>query len=147
MGPLQKRIGGSICPQGQTLPPPSLPASSSFSTALPCLLAIMEVAVLCFEFLPNCPEQLLEVKGGTKRVRAPPECPLSHPQVSLPGTNCACLRAVLEFLYTGLFVPSPDLDAMELLVLTNRLCLTRLQALTGESLWGFPLGQRSASGH
>ncbi|KAL7975876.1 hypothetical protein Chor_011791 [Crotalus horridus] len=51
-------------------------------------------------------------------------------EVSLPGTNCACLRAVLEFLYTGLFVPSPDLDAMELLVLTNRLCLTRLQALT-----------------
>ncbi|XP_033017048.1 rho-related BTB domain-containing protein 2-like [Lacerta agilis] len=51
-------------------------------------------------------------------------------EVSLPGTNCACLRAVLEFLYTGLFVPTPDLDAMELLVLTNRLCLTRLQALT-----------------
>ncbi|XP_070804283.1 rho-related BTB domain-containing protein 2-like isoform X2 [Pituophis catenifer annectens] len=51
-------------------------------------------------------------------------------EVSLPGTNCACLRAVLEFLYTELFVPSPDLDAMELLVLTNRLCLTRLQALT-----------------
>ncbi|XP_063165720.1 rho-related BTB domain-containing protein 2-like isoform X2 [Candoia aspera] len=51
-------------------------------------------------------------------------------EVSLPGTNCACLRAVLEFLYTDLFVPSPDLDAMELLVLTNRLCLTRLQALT-----------------
>lgn len=57
---------------------------------------------------------------------------LCSPQVSLPGTNCACLRAVLEFLYTGLFVPSPDLDAMELLVLTNRLCLSRLQALTGE---------------
>uniref|UniRef100_A0A670JQK6 BTB domain-containing protein n=1 Tax=Podarcis muralis TaxID=64176 RepID=A0A670JQK6_PODMU len=51
-------------------------------------------------------------------------------EVALPGTNCACLRAVLEFLYTGLFVPTPDLDAMELLVLTNRLCLTRLQALT-----------------
>ncbi|XP_062991906.1 rho-related BTB domain-containing protein 2-like [Elgaria multicarinata webbii] len=51
-------------------------------------------------------------------------------EVSLPGTNVACLRAVLEFLYTGLFVPGPDLDAMELLVLTNRLCLTRLQALT-----------------
>ncbi|XP_060103214.1 rho-related BTB domain-containing protein 2-like [Heteronotia binoei] len=51
-------------------------------------------------------------------------------EVSLPGTNCACLRAVLEFLYTGLFVPSAELDAMELLVLTDRLCLTRLQALT-----------------
>ncbi|XP_026549362.1 rho-related BTB domain-containing protein 2-like isoform X2 [Notechis scutatus] len=54
-------------------------------------------------------------------------------EVSLPGTNCACLRAVLEFLYTELFVPSPDLDAMELLELTNRLCLTRLQALTVRS--------------
>ncbi|XP_015275262.1 PREDICTED: rho-related BTB domain-containing protein 2-like [Gekko japonicus] len=51
-------------------------------------------------------------------------------EVSLPGTNRACLRAVLEFLYTGLFVPSADLDAMELLVLTDRLCLSRLQALT-----------------
>ncbi|XP_072858327.2 rho-related BTB domain-containing protein 2 isoform X2 [Pogona vitticeps] len=51
-------------------------------------------------------------------------------EVSLPGTNSACLRAVLEFLYTGHFVPTPDLDATELLVLTNRLCLTRLQALT-----------------
>ncbi|XP_044285504.1 rho-related BTB domain-containing protein 2-like [Varanus komodoensis] len=51
-------------------------------------------------------------------------------EVPLPGTNRACLRAVLEFLYTGLFVPRPDLDAMELLVLTNRLCLSRLQALT-----------------
>ncbi|XP_066488651.1 rho-related BTB domain-containing protein 2-like [Tiliqua scincoides] len=51
-------------------------------------------------------------------------------EVSLPGTNCACLRAVLEFLYMGFLVPTPDLDAMELLVLTNRLCLTRLQALT-----------------
>ncbi|KYO45572.1 rho-related BTB domain-containing protein 2 [Alligator mississippiensis] len=51
-------------------------------------------------------------------------------EVSLPGTNCACLRAVLEFLYTGVFTPTPDLDAMDLLVLTNRLCLPRLQALT-----------------
>lgn len=55
------------------------------------------------------------------------------PQVSLPGTNCACLRAVLDFLYTGAFTPTPDLDAMELLILTNRLCLPRLQALTGEA--------------
>ncbi|XP_069711051.1 rho-related BTB domain-containing protein 2-like [Phaenicophaeus curvirostris] len=51
-------------------------------------------------------------------------------EVSLPGTNCACLRAVLDFLYTGVFTPAPDLDAMELLVLANRLCLPRLQALT-----------------
>ncbi|NXL68925.1 RHBT1 protein, partial [Chordeiles acutipennis] len=51
-------------------------------------------------------------------------------EVSLPGTNCACLRAVLDFLYTGVFTPTPDLDAMELLILTNRLCLPRLQALT-----------------
>lgn len=54
-------------------------------------------------------------------------------QVSLPGTNCACLRAVLDFLYTGVFTPTPDLDAMELLILTDRLCLPRLQALTGET--------------
>ncbi|KAG6930019.1 Rho Related BTB Domain Containing 2-like [Chelydra serpentina] len=51
-------------------------------------------------------------------------------EVSLPGTKCACLRAVLEFLYTGHFTPTPDLDAMDLLILTNRLCLPRLQALT-----------------
>lgn len=61
---------------------------------------------------------------------AVPRAPV--PQVSLPGTNCACLRAVLDFLYTGVFTPTPDLDAMELLILTNRLCLPRLQALTGE---------------
>ncbi|XP_030306376.1 rho-related BTB domain-containing protein 2-like [Calypte anna] len=51
-------------------------------------------------------------------------------EVSLPGTSCSCLRAVLDFLYTGVFTPTPDLDAMELLILTNRLCLPRLQALT-----------------
>ncbi|XP_014115007.1 PREDICTED: rho-related BTB domain-containing protein 2-like isoform X1 [Pseudopodoces humilis] len=51
-------------------------------------------------------------------------------EVSLPGTNCACLRAVLDFLYTGVFTPTPELDAMELLILTDRLCLPRLQALT-----------------
>ncbi|NXR20332.1 RHBT2 protein, partial [Cinclus mexicanus] len=51
-------------------------------------------------------------------------------EVSLPGTNCTCLRAVLDFLYTGVFTPTPDLDAMELLILTDRLCLPRLQALT-----------------
>ncbi|XP_029451228.1 rho-related BTB domain-containing protein 2-like isoform X2 [Rhinatrema bivittatum] len=51
-------------------------------------------------------------------------------EVSLPDTSCSCLRAILEYLYTGLFSPAADLDAMELLVLTNRLCLPRLQALT-----------------
>ncbi|XP_030046771.1 rho-related BTB domain-containing protein 2 isoform X2 [Microcaecilia unicolor] len=51
-------------------------------------------------------------------------------EVSLPGTSRSCLRAVLEYLYTGLLSPAADLDAMELLVLTNRLCLPRLQALT-----------------
>ncbi|XP_053921683.1 rho-related BTB domain-containing protein 2-like isoform X2 [Cuculus canorus] len=51
-------------------------------------------------------------------------------EVALPGTNRACLRAVLDFLYTGAFSPAPELDATELLVLANRLCLPRLQALT-----------------
>ncbi|XP_030348769.1 rho-related BTB domain-containing protein 2-like [Strigops habroptila] len=51
-------------------------------------------------------------------------------EVPLPGTSCASLRAVLDFLYTGVFTPTPDLDAMELLILTDRLCLPRLQALT-----------------
>lgn len=69
--------------------------------------------------------------GGCAALSVPLPSP---PQVSLPGTNCACLRAVLEFLYMGFLVPTPDLDATELLVLANRLCLARLQALTGESL-------------
>nr|XP_033810395.1 rho-related BTB domain-containing protein 2-like isoform X2 [Geotrypetes seraphini] len=51
-------------------------------------------------------------------------------EVSLPGTSRSCLGAVLEYLYTGLLSPATDLDAMELLILTNRLCLPRLQALT-----------------
>ncbi|NXN91776.1 RHBT2 protein, partial [Rhinopomastus cyanomelas] len=51
-------------------------------------------------------------------------------EVSLPGTTRSCLCAVLDFLYTGVFTPAPGLDPMELLILTNRLCLPRLQALT-----------------
>ncbi|XP_053313997.1 rho-related BTB domain-containing protein 2-like [Spea bombifrons] len=51
-------------------------------------------------------------------------------EVSLPGTSTSCFRAVLEYLYLGQFCPSPALDSMELLVLTNRLCLPHLQALT-----------------
>ncbi|XP_033920594.1 rho-related BTB domain-containing protein 2-like [Melopsittacus undulatus] len=51
-------------------------------------------------------------------------------EVPLPGTSCASLRAVLDFLYTGVFTPAPDLDALELLILSDRLCLPRLQALT-----------------
>ncbi|KAI6069788.1 Rho-related BTB domain-containing protein 2-like protein [Aix galericulata] len=73
--------------------------------------------------------------AGSVLAAAPTPLPETGPQplslqVSLPGTNCACLRAVLDFLYTGVFTPTPDLDAMELLILTNRLCLPRLQALT-----------------
>lgn len=76
-------------------------------------------------------------RAGSVLAAAPTPPPETGPQplslqVSLPGTNCACLRAVLDFLYTGVFTPTPDLDAMELLILTNRLCLPRLQALTGE---------------
>uniref|UniRef100_A0A8C5QL29 BTB domain-containing protein n=1 Tax=Leptobrachium leishanense TaxID=445787 RepID=A0A8C5QL29_9ANUR len=51
-------------------------------------------------------------------------------EVSLPGTSSSCLRVMLEYLYLGQFCPSMDLDSMELLVLTNRLCLPHLQALT-----------------
>lgn len=52
------------------------------------------------------------------------------PGVSLPGTSTSCLRAVLEYLYLGHFCPGPQLGSMELLVLSNRLCLPHLQALT-----------------
>ncbi|XP_040275400.1 rho-related BTB domain-containing protein 2-like isoform X4 [Bufo bufo] len=50
--------------------------------------------------------------------------------VSLPGTSSSCLRAVLEYLYLGHFSPRPELDCTELLILSNRLCLPHLQALT-----------------
>uniref|UniRef100_A0A673H6E4 Uncharacterized protein n=2 Tax=Sinocyclocheilus rhinocerous TaxID=307959 RepID=A0A673H6E4_9TELE len=40
------------------------------------------------------------------------------------------MQAVLEYLYTGCFCSRPDLDAMELIILANRLCLPHLVALT-----------------
>ncbi|OCT96463.1 rho-related BTB domain-containing protein 2 isoform X2 [Xenopus laevis] len=51
-------------------------------------------------------------------------------EVSLPGTSCSCLHTVLEYLYLGNFCLAPALDSVELLVLSNRLCLPHLQALT-----------------
>lgn len=44
------------------------------------------------------------------------------------------MQAVLEYLYTGRFCSRPDLDAMELIVLANRLCLPHLVALTGKQI-------------
>ncbi len=52
-------------------------------------------------------------------------------KVLFPNTTRSCMRAVLEYLYTGRFCSRPDLDAMELIVLANRLCLPHLVALTG----------------
>lgn len=49
------------------------------------------------------------------------------------------MRAVLEYLYTGRFCSRPDLDAMELIVLANRLCLPHLVALTGGTLIGLSM--------
>lgn len=37
---------------------------------------------------------------------------------------------MLEYLYTGMFTSSPDLDDMKLIILANRLCLPHLVALT-----------------
>ncbi|XP_007909236.1 rho-related BTB domain-containing protein 2 isoform X2 [Callorhinchus milii] len=54
----------------------------------------------------------------------------STKEVSFPNTSKSCMRAVLEYLYTGQFCSSPDLDCMELIVLANRLCLPHLVALT-----------------
>lgn len=39
--------------------------------------------------------------------------------------------AVLEYLYTGMFTSSPDLNDMKLTILANRLCLPHLVTLTG----------------
>ena len=55
----------------------------------------------------------------------------SHPQVVFPYTSKSCMRAVLEYLYTGMFTSSPDLDDMKLIILANRFCLPHLVALTG----------------
>ncbi|XP_067294408.1 rho related BTB domain containing 4 isoform X1 [Pseudorasbora parva] len=51
-------------------------------------------------------------------------------EVSIPNTSCACMRAVLEFLYCGVLTPCPELEPMDLIILANRLCLPRLVALT-----------------
>uniref|UniRef100_A0A8C5IPV2 Rho-related BTB domain-containing protein 2 n=1 Tax=Junco hyemalis TaxID=40217 RepID=A0A8C5IPV2_JUNHY len=51
-------------------------------------------------------------------------------EVALPHTSKSCMRAVLEYLYTGQFSSSPDLDDMKLIILANRLCLPHLVALT-----------------
>ncbi|XP_067262729.1 rho related BTB domain containing 4 [Chanodichthys erythropterus] len=51
-------------------------------------------------------------------------------EVSIPNTSCACMRAVLEFLYCGVLTPCPELEPMDLIILSNRLCLPRLVALT-----------------
>ncbi|XP_031751066.1 rho-related BTB domain-containing protein 2-like isoform X1 [Xenopus tropicalis] len=51
-------------------------------------------------------------------------------EVSLPGTSCACLHTVLEYLYLGIFCLAPALNTVDLLVLANRLCLPHLKALT-----------------
>ncbi|NWV31238.1 RHBT1 protein, partial [Grantiella picta] len=56
-------------------------------------------------------------------------------EVALPHTSKSCMRAVLEYLYTGQFSSSPDLDDMKLIILANRLCLPHLVALTGELGW------------
>ncbi|XP_027970078.1 rho-related BTB domain-containing protein 2 [Eumetopias jubatus] len=51
-------------------------------------------------------------------------------EVAFPYTSKSCMRAVLEYLYTGMFTSSPDLDDMKLIILANRLCLPHLVALT-----------------
>uniref|UniRef100_A0A665T8W2 Rho-related BTB domain-containing protein 1 n=1 Tax=Echeneis naucrates TaxID=173247 RepID=A0A665T8W2_ECHNA len=51
-------------------------------------------------------------------------------EVPIPNTSAACMRGVLEFLYSGLLTPCPGLEPMELIILANRLCLPRLVALT-----------------
>ncbi|XP_010874297.1 rho-related BTB domain-containing protein 2 isoform X1 [Esox lucius] len=54
----------------------------------------------------------------------------STKEVLFPNTTRSSMRAVLEYLYTGRFCSRTDLDAMELIVLANRLCLPHLVALT-----------------
>ncbi|XP_028830214.1 rho-related BTB domain-containing protein 2 isoform X1 [Denticeps clupeoides] len=51
-------------------------------------------------------------------------------EVLFPNTTRSSMQAVLEYLYTGRFCSRPDLDAMELIVLANRICLPHLVALT-----------------
>ncbi|XP_078455323.1 rho-related BTB domain-containing protein 1-like [Lampetra planeri] len=52
------------------------------------------------------------------------------PMVVFPGTSQACMKVVLEFLYTNQISPPADLNPMELIALANRLCLPRLISLT-----------------
>ncbi|XP_030057901.1 rho-related BTB domain-containing protein 2 isoform X1 [Microcaecilia unicolor] len=54
----------------------------------------------------------------------------STKEVAIPYTTKSSMRAVLEYLYTGQFTASPDLDAIDLIILANRLCLPHLVALT-----------------
>ncbi|XP_061448689.1 rho-related BTB domain-containing protein 2 isoform X1 [Rhineura floridana] len=54
----------------------------------------------------------------------------STQEVVLPYTSKSCMRAVLEYLYTGQFCSTSDLDYMKLIILANRLCLPHLVALT-----------------
>uniref|UniRef100_A0A667XDI9 Rho-related BTB domain-containing protein 1 n=1 Tax=Myripristis murdjan TaxID=586833 RepID=A0A667XDI9_9TELE len=51
-------------------------------------------------------------------------------EVAFPNTSRVCMQAVLEYLYTNMLSPTPELDPMELTALANRLCLPRLIALT-----------------
>ncbi|XP_056591865.1 rho-related BTB domain-containing protein 2 [Triplophysa dalaica] len=51
-------------------------------------------------------------------------------EVLFPNTTRSSMQAVLEYLYTGRFCSRTDLDAMELIILANRLCLPHLVALT-----------------
>uniref|UniRef100_A0A3Q1MMH3 BTB domain-containing protein n=1 Tax=Bos taurus TaxID=9913 RepID=A0A3Q1MMH3_BOVIN len=50
--------------------------------------------------------------------------------VVFPYTSKSCMWAVLEYLYTGMFTSSPDLDDMKLIILAIHLCLPHLVALT-----------------
>ncbi|KAF7242129.1 Rho-related BTB domain-containing protein 2 [Varanus komodoensis] len=54
----------------------------------------------------------------------------STQEVVLPYTSKSCMRAVLEYLYTGQFCSTSELDYMKLIILANRLCLPHLVALT-----------------
>lgn len=72
----------------------------------------------------------LQISRKSELVSNSPSC-LPVCKVLLPNTTRSCMRAVLEYLYMGRFCSRSDLDAMELIVLANRLCLPHLVALTG----------------
>lgn len=78
------------------------------------------------------PSEFLRIENSSQKPHCTGACPLpAHPQVVFPYTSKSCMRAVLEYLYTGTFTSSPDLDDMKLIILANRLCLPHLVALTG----------------